>query len=115
MAPVATTEGFRRTEAARTAAIADEELRRRAGFLATARRRRERESLAQQEAELVDGHAAYRLAGFVTVSASDRDTLEELSGETLHLAHQARLDLRRLYGRQHVAFTWTLPLGRGVT
>jgi hypothetical protein len=29
-------------------------------------------------------------------------------------ARAAHLELRRLYGRQAEAFTWTLPLGRGL-
>ncbi|HWW54077.1 MAG TPA: SCO6880 family protein, partial [Acidimicrobiales bacterium] len=60
MAPTSPAKGFRQAEAARTAAVADEELRRRAGFLGTARQRREAEGLARREAELADGHAAYR-------------------------------------------------------
>jgi hypothetical protein len=114
MAPASPTEGFRQAEAARTAAAADAELRRRAGFLGTARQRRETEGLARRETELADGHAAYRFSGYVTVSAADPVALEDASGEVLQLAHQCRLDLRRLYGIQDLAFTWTLPLGRGV-
>jgi hypothetical protein len=114
MAPTSPAKGFRQAEAARTAAVADEELRRRAGFLGTARQRREAEGLARREAELADGHAAYRFSGYVTVSAGDPDGLEDGCAEVVQLAHQSRLDLRRLHGLQDVAFTWTLPLGRGL-
>jgi hypothetical protein len=114
MAPASPSEGFRQAEAARTAAAADEELRRRAGFLGTARQRRETEGLVRREAELADGHAAYRFAGYVTVSAGDPAGLEDACGEVIQTAHQCRLDLRRLHGVQDVAFTWTLPLGRGL-
>jgi hypothetical protein len=115
MAPVNPGEGFREAEAARTAALADDELRQRAGFLGTARRRRENEGLLRRESELADGHAAYRFSGYLTVSAADQASLEEACGEVVQLAHQCRLDLRRLYGLQDLAFTWTLPLGRGLT
>jgi hypothetical protein len=114
MAPASPSEGFRQAEAARTAAAADEQLRRRAGFLGTARQHRETEGLVRREAELADGHAAYRFAGYVTVSAGDPAGLEDACGEVIQLAHQCRLDLRRLHGVQDLAFTWTLPLGRGL-
>jgi hypothetical protein len=114
MSPASPTDGVREAEAARTAAAADEELRRRAGFMGTARRRREAEGLARREAELSDGHAAYRFAGYVSVTSATEEGLEEVCGEILQVAHQCRLDLRRLYGIQDLAFTWTLPLARGL-
>jgi len=114
MAPASASEGFREAESARAAAAADEELRQRAGFLATARRRREAEGLARRESELSDGHAAYRFSGYVTVSAASPEGLEDACAETVQLAHQCRLDLRRLFGIQDLAFTWTLPLARGL-
>jgi hypothetical protein len=114
MAASGAAQAFREAETARTAGTADEELRRRAGFLATARRRREMESVVRREAELTDGHVAYRFSGYVTVSAESREALEEACSETLHIAHQCRLDLRRLVGLQDVAFAWTLPLAGGL-
>ena len=104
----------RRIEQARTADIADAELRRRGGFLATARRRREEEVLAQREAELADGHASFRFSGYVTVSAPDTDALDEACGRLEQVAGQAGLELRRCYGDQALAFTCTLPFGRGL-
>jgi hypothetical protein len=114
MAPVPPERARRQVEAARTAEAADEELRRNAGFLSTARRRRESEGVAQREVELADGHAEFRFSGYVTVSAPDRTTLEGACSEIEQVAQQARLELRRLYGQQREAFTWTLPLGRGL-
>ena len=69
MEPLGPIEASRKVEQARTADIADAELRRRGGFLATARRRREEEILVRREVELADGHAQYRFSGYVTVSA----------------------------------------------
>ena len=63
----------------------------------------------RREAELSDGHAAYRYCGYVTVTARGPEELETACGEVLQAAHQCRLELRRLYGAQDVAFTWTLP------
>jgi hypothetical protein len=114
MAPTNPLEAARSVQAAKTADAADGELRRRAGFLSSARRQRESEHLRRRETELAEGHADYRYAGFVTVTAGDVDGLERSCAEVEQLAHQAHLELRRLYGRQDAAFTWTLPLGRGL-
>ena len=114
MEPVAPLRAARRIEQARTADIADAELRRRGGFLATARRRREEDVLVQREGELADGHGSFRFSGYVTVSASDTEALEEACGRMEQVAGQAGLELRRCYGDQAVAFTCTLPLGRGL-
>lgn len=101
-------------ESARTASLADDELRRRAGFLATARRQRQAEGVERREAELADGHAEYRFSGYVTVSGDDRPGLDASCSEVEHAAQAAHLELRRLWGRQAEAFTWTLPLARGL-
>jgi hypothetical protein len=114
MGPVPAARAARQVESARTASAADEELRRRAGFITTARRARRSEGMARLEAELADGHAEYRFSGYVTVSGDDRATLDARSAEVAQVAQGAGLDLRRLWGQQAEAFTWTLPLGRGL-
>lgn len=114
MEPVDPVAATRRIEQARTADVADAELRRRGGFLATARRRREEEQLTARETELADGHAHYRFCGYVTVSALDEPSLHEACARTEQAAGRAGLDLRRCYGDQGRAFTCTLPLGRGL-
>jgi hypothetical protein len=114
MEPVGPLRAARRIEQARTADIADAELRRRGGFLATARRRREQDVLVEREEELADGHASFRFSGYVTVSATDPEALDDACGRTEHTAGQAGLELRRCYGDQAMAFTCTLPLGRGL-
>jgi hypothetical protein len=114
MEPVSPVRAARRVEQARTADIADAELRRRGGFLATARRRREAEVLARREAELADGHGQYRFTGYVTVTAEDDGDLEDVCGQVEQAAARAGLELRRCYGDQAHAFTCSLPLGRGL-
>jgi hypothetical protein len=114
MEPVAAAEAARRIEQARTADIADAELRRRGGFLSSARRRREEEVLVHRERELADGHAQYRFSGYVTVTAGDGEELEDACARTEQAAGRAGLDLRRCYGDQARALGCTLPLGRGL-
>jgi len=55
-----------------------------------------------------------RLSGFVTVSGRDREDLRRGCTEVLDHAARARLELHRLYGQQADAFTFTLPLCRGL-
>jgi len=112
--PISPVRAIREVEAARTSDLADKDLRGRMGFMETARRRRVAESTARREEELADGHAAVRFAGYVTVSARSEDELERHCSEVEHAAQMARLELLRLYGQQEEAFTYTLPLCRGL-
>lgn len=114
MQPLGPDAAVRKVEASRTADLADRELRRRGGFVATARQTRESEVLARREAELADGHASFRYAGFITVSAPSGDELVPACDAVQHAASQCRLSLRRLYGDQAAAYTCTLPLARGL-
>jgi hypothetical protein len=114
MEPLGPERARRQAERDRTSHLADAELRRRGGYLATARRQREREAAAMRELELADGHAPYRFSGYVTVTAGSAPELEAASRQLEQLAAQAHLQLLRLYGDQEQAFTWTLPLARGL-
>lgn len=114
MEPVPPMKAIRSVEAARTASLADDELRERHGFVTTARRRREQEGLVQHENDLSNGHALFRFTGFVTVTAATPHELEFACGEIEQAAGQSYLDLRRLNGEQDLAFTFTLPLCRGL-
>lgn len=114
MEPVTPLKAIRSVEAARTSAAADEELRQRAGFVTTTRRRKEHDSLADHERDLSEGHAFYRFSGYITVSALTKDELTASCGEIEEAAGRAFLDIRRLSGEQARAFTYTLPLCRGL-
>ncbi len=112
--PVPPMKAQREVESARTVDIADADIRQRHGFLPTMRRQREQEAVVRREEELADGHADIRFSGYITVSGDSLDALEIASGEIEQQASQARLVLRRLGGIQDLAFTYTLPLGRGL-
>lgn len=114
MGPVGPSEAARQVEQARTAEAADTELRRRGGFLATARRQRQAESLAGREAELADGHATFRFCAYVSVTADVPEQLDAACERVEQAAVQAGLELRRCYGDQLRAFVATLPLGAGL-
>jgi hypothetical protein len=114
MEPLSPSLATRKVQQARTADAADRELRRRGGFLPTARRAKETELVERREAELAEGHASFRFSGYVTVSATGPEELQELCEATEQAAGQARLELRRLYGDQERAFSCSLPVGRGL-
>ena len=114
MEPLSPLHAMRRTQQARTADVADAELRRRGGFLHTARRRSEEETLADRERDLADGHAPFQFSAYVTVTTDSRDDLDASCGRVEQTAGQCGIDLRRCYGDQQAAFGFTLPLCRGV-
>jgi hypothetical protein len=114
MEPLSPSRAVRHAERARTADVSDAELRRRGGFLSTARRAKEAELATRREAELADGHASFRFAGYVTVAASSVEDLAAACDATEQAASQCRLELRRLYGEQERSLACTLPLGRGL-
>ncbi len=112
--PVAPERSTREVEAAVTRDRADRELRQRFGQSETARQRQAQEAAVRREAELAAGHSEVRLAGFVTVTGRDESDLRRACTEVLEHAARARLELHRMYGQQADAFTFTLPLGRGL-
>ncbi|HUO70259.1 MAG TPA: SCO6880 family protein [Solirubrobacteraceae bacterium] len=112
--PIAPERSTREVEAAVTRDRADRELRHRFGQSETARQRQAQDATVRRESELAAGHSEVRLAGFVTVSGRDRDELRHAASEMLEHAARARLELHRMYGQQADAFTFTLPLCRGL-
>ena len=112
--PLPADRSTREIEAAITRDRADRDLRSRFGQSETARQRQAREATARRESELAAGHGEVRLSGFVTVPGRDRDDLRRACAEVLDQAARARLELHRLYGQQADAFTFTLPLCRGL-
>lgn len=104
-------------ERARTTDMADEAARERMGQTTTARHRQRIDATARRESELAQGHAELRYAGYVTVSApvGDEEALDRACAEVEHSAHQSRLGIERLYGLQDTAFTFGLPMGRGLS
>jgi hypothetical protein len=112
--PVRAERSTREVEAAITRDRADRELRQRFGQSETARQRQARDAAIRREAELAAGHGEVRLTGFVTVSGRDREELRRAAAEVHEQAARARLELHCMYGQQADAFTFTLPLCRGL-
>jgi hypothetical protein len=115
MEPISPARAARQVAQARTADLADGELRRRGGFLVTARHTREKVSVEDRDVELADGHAQYRFTGYVTVTTDTREELRSACGAVEQAAGQTGIELRLLYGAQDAAFACSLPLGRGLS
>ena len=112
--PVPPSRAVSRTEAARTADSGDASLRARYGFLESERRRAEREGVERLESELAGGHQLLEFSGYITVTSADADTLERELAEVEAQARRCHLETSRCYGEQAQAFTFTLPLCRGL-
>jgi hypothetical protein len=112
--PIDPLRSLRQAEYEVTRDETDRQTRRRFGQLETARQRHASDAARLRESELAAGHAEVRLAGFVTVSGRDYDELEAACADVVTQAGRANLELRRLYGQQGHAFTFTLPLCRGL-
>ncbi|MGD0881204.1 MAG: SCO6880 family protein [Acidimicrobiales bacterium] len=115
MEPVDPVRAARQVAQARTAGIADGELRRRNGFLTSARHTRERESVDDRDVELADGHAQFRFSGYVGVTADTEAELTAACAELEQAAGHSRIEVRRLFGQQDGALLCVLPLGRGLS
>ena len=112
--PVAPSLASRQLEQERTASIADEEIKRRGGFLSTMRRQREMEAAMFRERELADGETLFSFAGFVAATGKN---LEEALASHARLeaaASRGGMVLRRLYGEQARAASTVFPLARGL-
>ena len=112
--PIPIERSTRDVEAAVTRDRADRDLRHRFGQSDTARQRQAEEATVRREAELAAGHGEVRFAGFITITGRDGDDLRRACAEVHEHAARARLELHRMYGQQADAFTFTLPLCRGL-
>jgi hypothetical protein len=114
MQPVPATAAERDIRGALAEDLTNARLRERAGWRTSARTERETQQAARREAELADGWAPYRYSAYLTVTAGSPEELEEACADVEQHAVNARLQLRRLGGQQGLAFTYTLPLCRGL-
>ena len=111
--PLSIDRSTREIEAAVTRDRADRELRIRFGQSETARQRQAADATRRREAELAAGHGEVRLRVRDGLRPRPRRPAPRLR-EVMEHAARARLELRRLYGQQAEALTFTLPLCRGL-
>lgn len=112
--PLSAQRSIQEVEAQVTRDQADRALKSRFGQAEMARHEQVYAATRRREAELAAGYAEVRFAGFITVSAPDLDALHSSCAEVARDASRSRLELHPMYGQQAEAFTFTLPLCRGL-
>jgi hypothetical protein len=112
--PVPTRHAHQRVLRQQVEDLATVDFKGRRGFLISRREQEELANAQRREAELVAGHGLYRYNVYVTVSAPSPDELEERCLQLEQASARSLLELQRLVGQQAEAFTFTLPLGRGL-
>ena len=109
---------IRQAERAATETATEQTLRARVGQRTSQRQSQRDRATGQRERELAEGHAAVRYAAYVTVSVPRGPDAEgELESDVSRVeleAKRAPLRLERMWGEQAEAFTYTLPLCRGL-
>ena len=110
---------IRRAERAATEVATEQSLRARVGQRTSQRTGLRDRAAAERERELAEGHAAVRYAAYVTVSvpSSGPDALAVLESDVSRVELEAKrvpLRLERMWGQQAEAFTYALPLCRGL-
>lgn len=116
---VGPSKAIRQAERAATETATEQSLRARVGQRTSQRQSQRDRASNQRERELSEGHAAVRYSTYVTVSVpSDQpDALAELESDVSRIdleAKRAPLRLERMWGQQAEAFTYGLPLCRGL-
>jgi len=97
----------------KTEHVSDAAQRQRIGQIEDAQQDAEYHDVLRQEADLTAGHGVLRATGFITVSATTPDELEQAVAAIEQTAIQASCETRRLWGQQAQAFaTAALPLCR---
>ncbi len=89
-------------------------IRERWGQRDTPERQMQRENVLRAEREAAEGHAVIAWSGYVTVSGHTLVEAEDAWAEAVSRASASNLELQRLYGLQEAAFTYSLPLARGL-
>jgi hypothetical protein len=115
---VGPSKAIRQAERAATETATEQSLRARVGQRTSQRQSQRDQAAGQRERELAEGHAAVRYAAYVTVSVpAGADALSVLESDVSRIeleAKRAPLRLERMWGQQAEAFTYTLPLCRGL-
>jgi Putative type VII ESX secretion system translocon, EccE len=104
----------REVNKSRTSLRAEQERKAQVGQLQTATDDKRGGAADRRMHELADGHGVMVYAVTVIVTAPDVATLDRACRSVEHVAGQSYCELRLLEGQQAPAFTWALPLGRGL-
>ncbi len=112
MEPIAVTRSRRRLNVDAVRIEGDVANRERHGLRVPFHLTRAQEDLDRRERELQSGYVEYRYLALLTITAPDRDGLDEASRAVIDDALQCGIELRALDLRHDIAWACTLPIGR---
>lgn len=113
--PVPATEARKDIRRQKVEYLTDADQKARIGQVADFTDAAELQDVLAREQELAVGHADYRFAGLIAVTAADKDDLDAAVAQLEQAAIQCECETRVLVGQQTQAFAAAaLPLGRGV-
>jgi hypothetical protein len=115
MEPVPLVESARRADREAMAREADAESKSRRGFRISARDHKRIAEVEAREHELAQGHAEFRFAGLIDVTAPDETALDAAAAALEQAAARSLVDLRPLEARHDQAWVACLPVGRDIT
>jgi len=111
--PLPTDVALRQIRKEKTEAVADMTHKQKVGQISDLSDHQEYEDLLDRERSVVAGHTDVEFTGLITVTATDRDSLEAARAQIIRAAAQSCCEARTLYGRQAQGFICAaLPLGR---
>jgi hypothetical protein len=116
MEPVPTQQAMREAERRRVSDKAAADTRAKMRQLETTEHRERSEQGDREEREIASGLSSWRWEAYVCASmpAGDEDAIEHAVGQIESACTRSFLLPTRLYGEQERAFTWCLPLCRGL-
>jgi hypothetical protein len=116
MEPVATQQAMREAERRRVSDKAAADTRAKMRQIETTEHRERSEQGDREEREIASGLSSWRWEAYVCASmpAGDEDAIEHAVGQIESACTRSFLLPTRLYGEQERAFTWCLPLCRGL-
>ncbi len=116
MEPVPAVRAMRDASARRVSDRVSAETRRKAGQITTSEQVDRQEQGERIERELASGLSSWRYEAYVSASvpAGDEDALDDAVDQIESACTRSHLLPVRMYGQQERAFTYTLPLARGL-
>jgi hypothetical protein len=116
MEPIPAVRAMRDASARRVSDRVSAETRRKAGQITTSDHVDRQEQGDRIERELASGFSSWRYEAYVSASvpAGDEDALDDAVDQVESACVRSHLLPVRMFGQQDRAFTYTLPLGRGL-
>jgi hypothetical protein len=116
MEPIPAVRAMRDASKRRVSDRVSAETRRKAQQITTSEQVDREEQSDRGEREVTSGYSSWRYEAYVSASVpvGDEDALDDAVDQVESACTRSHLLPRRMYGQQERAFTYTLPLARGL-